>query len=117
MEKDWNALTRTNIIGNIHLYNLFLPLILKGQAKKVIFISSSFSDLGFCTQNEIELAPLYTMSKAAFNMAVGKFSAQYKKDGVLFITVCPGVIEPGDNLDYSTRMSSILTPKSCIIPV
>jgi NAD(P)-dependent dehydrogenase (short-subunit alcohol dehydrogenase family) len=108
LDEDLDLMFKTNVTGNIHLFNLFLPLILKGEAKKVIFVSSGMSDLDFSTKLEIEVSPTYVISKAAANMAVAKFGAQYKKDGVLFISVCPGVIEPGDGIDFSTRMSPTL---------
>ncbi|KAF6530502.1 hypothetical protein HZS61_001814 [Fusarium oxysporum f. sp. conglutinans] len=36
-----------NVIGNFHLFNHFTPLVLKGQGKKVIAISSGMSDINF----------------------------------------------------------------------
>ncbi|RKK93898.1 hypothetical protein BFJ68_g15375 [Fusarium oxysporum] len=41
-----------NVIGNFHLFNLFTPLVLKGQGKKVIAISSGMSDIDFFRQFE-----------------------------------------------------------------
>ena len=89
----------TTIIGNIHLYKLFLPLIRKGRAKKVIHITSAHADLDPINQFEVELSPLYAISKAGANIAIAKFHAQYKKDGVLFMSVSPGVVEVGHNND------------------
>ncbi|RJE22141.1 Short chain dehydrogenase [Aspergillus sclerotialis] len=86
---------KVNVIGNIHLFNLFTPLILKGQAKKVIAISSGQADLELIPKFSIDLAAAYSISKAGLNMAVAKFSAQYAKDGVLFMSICPGVVETG----------------------
>jgi NAD(P)-dependent dehydrogenase (short-subunit alcohol dehydrogenase family) len=85
----------TNVIGNVHLYKLFLPLILKGQAKKVIHITSPHADLDPINQYEVEQSALYAISKAGANIAIAKFNAQYKKDGVLFMSISPGVVEVG----------------------
>jgi NAD(P)-dependent dehydrogenase (short-subunit alcohol dehydrogenase family) len=82
-----------NVIGQIHLFNIFLPLILKGNAKKVVSVTTAFADLDFTNAYDIDTAPLYSISKAAMNLAVSKFSAQYKKDGVLFLSVCPGSVD------------------------
>ncbi|KAL5617812.1 hypothetical protein FOVSG1_000034 [Fusarium oxysporum f. sp. vasinfectum] len=41
-----------NVIGNSHLFNLFTPLVVKGQGKKVIAISSGMSDIDFIRQFE-----------------------------------------------------------------
>lgn len=85
----------TNVVGNVHLFNLVLPLILKGRPKKVITISSGMSDLDFISKSGIEIAAPYSVSKAAMNTAVAKFSAQHAKDGVLFFSMSPGLVDTG----------------------
>lgn len=92
-------LWQTNVIGNIHLIHLFLPLVLKGKVKKVISISSGHADLEFTNALDIDTSPLYTASKAAINAIMSKFSTQYKKDGVLFLSISPGVVEVGRYVD------------------
>ena len=72
-----------------------MPLILKGDAKKVIAITSGFADLDFTNKWDMTPGSLYAISKAALNMVIAKFSAQYKKQGVLFLAVCPGMVEVG----------------------
>ncbi|KAK0657796.1 hypothetical protein B0T16DRAFT_363040 [Cercophora newfieldiana] len=93
----------SNVIGNIHLFNLLVPLILKGNAKKVITLSTGMADINFVNPFEITGGSLYAASKAAMNMIVSKFSAQYKKDGVLFMSLSPGFVNTGhyDNLTES----------------
>jgi len=86
---------QTNVVGNIHLFNLFLPLVMKGKVKKVITISSGHADLDFINGFDVENSPMYSASKAAMNVIVAKFNAQYKKDGVLFVSISPGVVEVG----------------------
>lgn len=120
LEADLSTMIKTNVVGNIYLFNLFMPLILRGDAKKVIFISTGMSDIGFSTKLEIEVSSLYTITKAAMNNAVTKFSAQYKKDGVLFLSICPGVISHSERTDHSERMSLSLSPftvsDGCLYP-
>lgn len=41
------------------------------------------------------MAAPYCISKAAMNMAVAKFSAQYVDQGVLFTTIAPGDVDTG----------------------
>ncbi|KAK4202109.1 putative short chain dehydrogenase [Triangularia verruculosa] len=84
-----------NVIGNIHVFNLFMPLILVGQAKKIITISSGLADNSFTNQWGAAQGSLYAASKAAMNTIVAKFNVQYKKDGVLFLALCPGPVEVG----------------------
>lgn len=90
-----HELMQTNVVGNIHLFNLFLPLVLKGKTKKIITLSSGMADLEFTNDHDIDIGALYSASKAAMNIIVAKFSAQYKKDGVLFFSISPGMVEVG----------------------
>ena len=90
-----DKLFKTNVTGNIHFFNLFMPLVLKGKTKKVIAITSGHADLDFINNLDIENSALYSASKAALNIIVAKFSAQYKKDGVLIFSMSPGVVEVG----------------------
>lgn len=69
--------------------------MLKGKAKKVIAISSGMADLDLINDSECDIAPLYSANKAALNVLVAKYSALYKKDGVLFFTLSPGVVDVG----------------------
>ncbi|KAL4981035.1 hypothetical protein BDW66DRAFT_146806 [Aspergillus desertorum] len=72
---------RTNVQGQkpdcprrklrqIHLFNLFTPLILRGTAKKVIAISSGHADFELVSKFNLATAPVYAISKVALNMAV-----------------------------------------------
>jgi NAD(P)-dependent dehydrogenase (short-subunit alcohol dehydrogenase family) len=106
--KDPEELTRqfhlvmdTNVLSNIHLYNLFMPQILKGKVKKVVHISSGLGDMDWVNKYDLSSSALYSTSKAATNMIIAKFSAQYKKDGVLFLSMCPGMVEVG-HFDFAS---------------
>ena len=92
-------LSQTNVVGNIHLFHLFLPLVLRGKVKKVITISTGLADLDFTNECEVDIGALYAASKAALNVIVAKFNAQYKKDGVLFLSISPGLVEVGHFAD------------------
>jgi NAD(P)-dependent dehydrogenase (short-subunit alcohol dehydrogenase family) len=93
LEEDLRKSIDTNVIGNIHFYNLFMPLVLKGKAKKVICISTGMADIDLINKFDLETGSLYSISKAAMNVATAKFNAQYKKDGVLFLSISPGVVD------------------------
>jgi NAD(P)-dependent dehydrogenase (short-subunit alcohol dehydrogenase family) len=85
----------TNVIGNIHLFNLFMPLVLKGTVKKVVTISTGMADIDIVVNYGVYEGGPYSISKAAMNMAAAKFQAEYQKDGVLFVSISPGVVETG----------------------
>lgn len=100
---------KTNVVGNVHLFNLFMPLILKGQQKKVIFISSGHADLDFISKCEVEVSGPYAVGKAATNTVVAKFGAEYGNDGVLFMSISPGVVDTG-HFDPTKRKLSYCIP-------
>lgn len=93
----FSELSQTNIVGNIHLFNLFLPLVRKGKDKKFIAITSGLADLDLTNKFELDNGSLYAASKAALNIIIAKFSAQYKDEGILFVSVSPGVVDVGRN--------------------
>ncbi|KAI1748954.1 NAD(P)-binding protein [Xylaria castorea] len=99
----------TNVIGNVYLFTALMPLVLKGNAKKIIAISSASADIELQRKYDLELSPTYlslqvaysSASKAALNAIVAKFSAQYAKDGVLIMSICPGMVDT-QTLDGAT---------------
>ena len=95
MSIQFRKLMDTNVLANIHLYNLFLPLILKGDAKKVVAISSMTADIDLVKNHDLANFAPYSASKAAMNLITAKFSAEYKERGVLFLSVCPGIVDTG----------------------
>ncbi|KAI1136412.1 NAD(P)-binding protein [Hypoxylon sp. FL0543] len=104
LEEELLTTYKTNVIGNIHLFNLFLPLIRKGEAKKVIAISSGMSDIDLVRNYELDMAGPYALNKAATNFAVAKYHAEFHREGILFMSICPGVVETSGHND-PTRLS------------
>ncbi|EEY19359.1 conserved hypothetical protein [Verticillium alfalfae VaMs.102] len=95
LEDDLIYSFKVNAVGPVHLFNLYLPLILKGDAKKVIAITSGMADLDLINDYRIDVSGPYSISKGALNVAVSKFHAQYAEQGVLFMGICPGTVETG----------------------
>ncbi|WAO91905.1 Hypothetical protein NCS54_00939000 [Fusarium falciforme] len=105
---------KVNVVGNVHLFNLYMPLVLNGRAKKVIAISSGMSDIEFIRQFEIEPAAPYAVSKAGVNVVIAKFAARYAKDGVLSTSICPGSVNTGfegEMTEEKTQKALRLTSK------
>ncbi|KAI0121946.1 NAD(P)-binding protein [Daldinia grandis] len=92
LEEDLILSFKTNTVGNIHLFNYFLPLIRKGEAKKVLSISTGIADFDMVRQLELDTSGAYTLSKAALNLAVAEYHAQFHTEGILFFSVSPGVV-------------------------
>ncbi|KAL1605046.1 hypothetical protein SLS60_004589 [Paraconiothyrium brasiliense] len=93
--KEFHNFMDTNVLAQIYLYEAFLPLLLEGKTKKVLSISSGMGDLEINRDYDFDHAIFYSSSKAALNMVNVKFGAQYKKDGVLFLSMCPGMVDTG----------------------
>jgi NAD(P)-dependent dehydrogenase (short-subunit alcohol dehydrogenase family) len=98
---------RVNTIGPVHLFNAFMPLILKGKAKKVFAISTGASDPVMTLKPDMYQATGYSITKAALNMVVAKFSASYREKGVLFMAICPGAVDTG-SLQIATEEEGAL---------
>ncbi|KAI1179720.1 NAD(P)-binding protein [Nemania sp. FL0916] len=95
LEEDLVYSFKANVVGNIHLFNVYVPLILKGRAKKVIAITSGMGDIELTRELNLVLGAPYAISKTALNAATAKFHAQYADQGVLFLNICPGVVDTG----------------------
>ena len=86
---------KTNVVGNVHLINLFLPLIRKGSAKKIIAITSALAENDVTSMYDVEIAGPFCISKAALNHAICKLSAQHRRDGILLMSLSPGFVDTG----------------------
>lgn len=105
LERDLLDSFKVNVVGNIHLFNIYMPLILQGNSKKVITISSGMADIDLISKFAVESGAPYTISKAGMNAAVAKFGAQYGRAGVLFLSISPGVVDTG-HYDNSMDMQT-----------
>ncbi|KAK5046993.1 hypothetical protein LTR84_006935 [Exophiala bonariae] len=101
LEKELAECFNVNVIATVHLINLFIPLVLKGEAKKVITITTGFADAELNAKYNLSIAGPYSISKAAVNMVVAKYSAEYAEQGVLFLALAPGMVDTG-NMDKLT---------------
>ncbi|KAE9378252.1 putative short chain dehydrogenase [Stipitochalara longipes BDJ] len=107
-DKELNDLFQVNVVGNIRLFNIFLPLIKNGKDKKVVTISSGNSVVSLTVEYALTEAAPYSISKAAMNMVVAKFQAEFKKEGILFMAVCPGAVNTGQ---FDNQISYVVTEK------
>lgn len=92
MEKDLRDSFDINVLGVIKTINAFLPLIKKGTVKKVITISSGMADLELINDLEIPVGAPYSISKGAVNVAMAKYNAVFKQEGILFLSISPGMV-------------------------
>jgi NAD(P)-dependent dehydrogenase (short-subunit alcohol dehydrogenase family) len=72
-----------------------MPLVLKGRVKKVVTITSGMADHDLAIKYGVYEGGPYSISKAAMNMVTSKYQAEFEKDGVLFMGICPGMVDTG----------------------
>lgn len=82
-----------NVYGVLHTVYAFLPLIRRGTLKKVIAISSGMGDIDYINETIMEVAAPYAASKAALSTVFAKLNAGYQDQGILFMSICPGVVD------------------------
>lgn len=95
LDDDLEASWTINVLGVVYTINTFLPLLKKSSIKKVVTLSTGMADLEFINSMGIWESAPYAMSKAAVNVAIAKYAAKYKDDGILFFSISPGVVDTG----------------------
>ncbi|KAH9944874.1 hypothetical protein B0H21DRAFT_744938 [Amylocystis lapponica] len=78
-----------NVVGPILVVRTFLPLVRKGHAKKVVFVSSNLGSVERANYVQ-ELANTYSVMKAALNMVARKWGSTLKAEGITAVIVHPG---------------------------
>jgi NAD(P)-dependent dehydrogenase (short-subunit alcohol dehydrogenase family) len=97
LENDLLSSFKANVVGVAHTINAFLPLIRKGNERKVLVLSTGMADLDFVNQFSIAIAAPYAISKAATNALVAKYNAALgKSEGILFLAISPGYVDTSE---------------------
>ncbi|GAA6035588.1 hypothetical protein JCM8097_004916 [Rhodosporidiobolus ruineniae] len=87
----------TNIFGAIWVTKALLPLLRRGQAKQLVFISSIAGSLGGPV-SQVAACGTYAISKAALNMAMRKFAAELALEGFTTVSYHPGFVDTDMNV-------------------
>jgi hypothetical protein len=80
------------VVGNIHLFNLCLPLLRRSDAPKFVAVTTGMSDLDYLARHDGGVAGPYTIAKGALNVAVAKLAAQHRHERILTMAISPGVV-------------------------
>lgn len=97
LEDDLVSSFRANVVGPAFTINAFLPLIRKGEGKKVVTISTGMADADLINDFSIPIASPYSISKAAVNTLVAKYNATFgKSEGILFMAISPGLVDTSE---------------------
>jgi NAD(P)-dependent dehydrogenase (short-subunit alcohol dehydrogenase family) len=89
----WVDVIRVNTIGPVKVAEAFLPNIMRGEDKKMVFISSlagSISLRGSQPHHRTGGPYIYRTSKAALNAAVKAIGYDFKGRGVAVLALHPG---------------------------
>lgn len=96
LEEEMSASFRANVVGVAHTVNAFLPLIRKGNLKKIVTISTGMADDDLVNRFSVSIAGPYAISKAATNTLVAKYNATLGKEGILCMAISPGVVDTSE---------------------
>lgn len=92
LRKEFVRCAEINLAGNIFAINAFLPLIRKGNAKKIVSISSGHADPDLILEGEVTINVIYSAMKAALNVVIAKYAAELKHEGIALLSLSPGVV-------------------------
>ncbi|EJD36366.1 putative short-chain dehydrogenase [Auricularia subglabra TFB-10046 SS5] len=106
--QDFRTSFETNVIGYVLATNAFLPLLKKGTLKKVLALGSGMADPALVLRAGYAYGPAYGVSKMALEMAMVKYAVKYKKDGFVFLTVSPGMVQK-TNADFANITPEVMT--------
>jgi len=97
LEKDLLDSFKANTVSVTNTVSAFLPLIRKGDVKKVAVISTGMADLDLVNAGGIKVAGPYAATKAATNMLVAKYNAALgNSEGILFLCISPGLVDTSE---------------------
>lgn len=82
------------------MINAFLPLLRAGATKKCIIITSALGSAKLAQRTGVLKYSGYSMSKAALNIATVRYASRYKDEGVIFLSITPGLVKTLEGSEY-----------------
>jgi NAD(P)-dependent dehydrogenase (short-subunit alcohol dehydrogenase family) len=83
----------TAIYGGLWATNAFLPLIEKGNQKKIVHISTAMALPDFINKTGVSYAVAYSVAKAGMNVQVAKYAAELAPKGIKVLALSPGWVD------------------------
>ncbi|KAL2829523.1 short-chain dehydrogenase-like protein [Aspergillus cavernicola] len=90
---DLNEEFNVNVSGTHIVTTLFLPLLRKGQAKKIMNIGSTMGSLALAEMFSIFPLPAYKVSKAALNALTIQWAQALSGEGFVVTSINPGTVK------------------------
>lgn len=106
---DLESTFTTNVTSTHLVSSAFLPLLKRGQLKKVANISTTLGSITMAPKYSIFPVPAYKVAKAALNMLTVQYGQSFAKDGFTFLTISPGWVKTdlgGDSADLTSDQSA-----------
>ncbi len=90
-----------NVTSSMQMAESFLPLLLKSEDPRIIFMSSGLGSFHMTLDPTDPyygyFAPAYKSSKAAINMVMACYAVKLREEGVKVNACCPGAVSTGMN--------------------
>ncbi|KAB2576424.1 C-factor [Lasiodiplodia theobromae] len=83
---------KINVTGVHNVTSAFIPLLEKGNLKKVVNISTTLGSMAMAKNYAQMPVPSYKITKAALNMLTVQYALDFAEKGFTFIAVSPGWI-------------------------
>ncbi|KAJ5751962.1 hypothetical protein N7520_008879 [Penicillium odoratum] len=90
---DLESTFTTNVTSAHLVTSAFLPLLKKGNLKKVANISTTLGSLGMASTYSLTPVPAYKISKAALNMLTVQYAQSFADQGFSIFTLSPGWVK------------------------
>ncbi|KAI9148397.1 Short chain dehydrogenase virK [Paramyrothecium foliicola] len=101
LKNEIDACMSVNLLGAIYSINNFLPLIRKGEQKKIIYITSPSGDATFTRQVGVTVTVGYSITKAGMNLVMSKYAAELGHEGIKTLSLSPGWVDTDGTRDMA----------------
>ncbi|KAJ4260536.1 hypothetical protein NW762_007277 [Fusarium torreyae] len=84
------SIFETNVTGVHNVTSALLPLLRKGNQKKIVNFTSTIGSIEWAPKYMITPTPAYKVSKAALNMLTVQWAHSFSKEGFTIVALSPG---------------------------
>ncbi|RAK89142.1 short-chain dehydrogenase-like protein [Aspergillus costaricaensis CBS 115574] len=103
-----DSVFHTNVTSAHLVTSAFLPLLRKGNLKKVVNISTTLGSITMAPRFALFPVPAYKVSKAALNMLTMQYAQSLADQGFTFLAISPGWVKTdlgGERADITAEQS------------
>jgi NAD(P)-dependent dehydrogenase (short-subunit alcohol dehydrogenase family) len=108
---EMHRMYNVNALGPLRVVEVFLPLMERGQMKRLCFVSSGEGSINRCTRTSWYG---YCMSKTALNMGVKILFNRLRSEGYTFRIYHPGWL--CTHMDGSKNSETLMEPEEAAVP-